>query len=189
MRITAELLADATAAQKKHYEYNKQLLKPKSIINGQKIGPIAEFKFGLAKMGYNGCGPIAVYNALSLSGIKADICDIILALEKQALKLGGILGTDPKKLDKFFSDNRIAALKASDYNDFVNDMNNMHVGILCYWTKKPNRSSMHYITIYRTEDNKFVMCNRFGNRNKQYSADSMEKVCTEEQYICGYFIS
>ena len=80
-------------------------------------------------------------------------------------------------------------MKAADYNDFVNVMNGMKVGIVCYWVAKPRRSLLHFVAVINNGDGTFSVCNRYSNRKKPSVVPSIQKLCSEEQYVTGFFIN
>lgn len=189
MKASSEILPYASAASKKHFAFNRRFPRPEGIINGQKTCIVSKLRYGLLPVSANGCGPIAVFNALTASGVKADLCEIILGMENSALHFGGIFGTDPKKLDKYMNENRIPSMKAESYADFVSVMNSVRIGILCYWTGKPYMSSSHYVTLIRTEDGRFSVCNRFSNSRSQSVITAIDKLCTEDRFISGHYMA
>ncbi len=188
--ITAdELLKTAPALGRRNYKKNSSRRRPEGIINGQRRCVVSDFRLGLRKVSSNGCGAIAIYNALFSTGQQCDFSTISLGIEKYALRLGGILGTDPKKLENYFKNMKIAAVCASDYEDFVRVMNAVRAGILCYWVAKPGRSLLHYVAIINNRDGTFSVCNRFANRSKPSVIDKIEKLCPKECYKAGFFMN
>lgn len=187
--ITAEeLLENAPALAKRNYEKNRRLRKPAGFINGQRNCAVSRHRLGIAKMSFNGCGAIAVFNALTAAGQNPDFCTVSLGIDCYALRLWGIFGTDPKKLEVYFRKCRIAAITAADYNDFVNVMSSVKVGILCYWVAKPGRSLLHYAAVVNT-GNGFDVCNRYSDRRTPSRVRNIGDLCPEASYVCGFFIS
>lgn len=184
-----ELLERSDSSTKKHYNYNNTLKAPSAIINGQRDCIVSKHRYGLCKIASNGCAPIAVFNALFYSGRQPDFNLITLGLENYALRMGGLLGTDPEKLDLFFKRCCIPAIKANGYNDYINVMNSVTSGIMCYWVAKPRRSLLHFVAVINNRDGTFSICNRFSNRRKAFVTDSIEKVCPPDCFVCGYFIN
>lgn len=188
--ITAEeMLEKASMLAKSNYKRNKKRRLPEGLINGQKECTVAKYNFGIRHMSTNGCGPIAIYNALYHARLAPDFNAIALGLETYSLRAFGIFGVNPEKLDRFFSECRIAAIRAKDYADFVGVMGAVKVGILCYWVADPKISLLHFVTIIRNDDGTYSVCNRYSNRKTPSQIPSIEKLCTEERYVAGYFIS
>lgn len=188
--ITAdELLKIAPAAGRRNYEKNIRMRKPRGLINGQKNCPVSNHRLGHFKMSFNGCGAIAVYNAMYQAGLEPDFNVISLGIDTYALKMGGLFGTDPKKLEDCLKNCRIAALKADGYADFVSVMKSVRVGILCYWVGKPRLSLLHFAAIINLGDGKYSVCNRYSNRKSPSVINSLEKLCPKECYVCGFFMN
>ncbi|MCM1577417.1 MAG: hypothetical protein NC078_01290 [Ruminococcus sp.] len=183
-----ELLGDASGRSRKNYEFNRRRKQPERLINGQGNCIVSQCKFGMGKVSMCGCGAIAVYNALLCTGQRESFPLIVLGLENYALRMGGLLGTDPKKIDKFFSECKIPAMKAENFVDFVNVMSAVKVGIVCYWTAKPYFSLLHFAAVVNNGDGSYAVCNRYTNRKTPAAVKKIESLCTEDRYVCGFFM-
>ena len=74
----------------------------RDFIFGQKNDEIGALSIGRVTVGYAGCGPIAVHNALAFLGTPARLDEIIGCYEKNGgLVLGGLMGTKPKTAADF----------------------------------------------------------------------------------------
>lgn len=187
--ITAEeLLKNAPSLAKRNFEKNRRMRKPVGLINGQRSCAVSSYRLGICKMSHNGCGAIAIYNALLSAGHKPDISVISLGIDCYALNTLGIFGTDTKKVEMLFEKCRIPAVKAKNYEDFVNVMGAVRVGILCYWVAKPRRSLLHYVAVVNNGQG-YDVCNRFSNRKTPSRVRAIGDFCPKESYVCGFFIS
>ncbi|MBQ5333282.1 MAG: hypothetical protein J6K92_08505 [Oscillospiraceae bacterium] len=187
--ITAEeLLEKAPSLARRNYEKNIRMRKAFGLVNGQGNCAVSRHRLGIAKMSSNGCGAIAVYNALYAAGHNPDFNTISLGIDCFALRLWGVFGTDPDKMEKYFRKCRIAAVKAADYDDFVMVMSAVKVGILCYWVDKPKRSFLHFVAVINNGEG-FDVCNRYSNRKTPSRVRSMGDFCPKECYVCGFYIS
>lgn len=75
-----------------------------NFIYAQSRAPIKDEPFGRYKVSYNGCGPVAVYNALAAVGKDISFETVIAGCEK-FIHLGGIFGMtagNMKKTLKYF---------------------------------------------------------------------------------------
>lgn len=77
-----------------NYEYNKQF-HVTGYINGQGMGEVAKYRYGLFTMDYNGCEIIANYNALIALGNPQSLNDVANWGENHGQILGGLFGTLP----------------------------------------------------------------------------------------------
>ncbi len=187
--ISAEqLLKSASPSSASRYKANCKKRSPNNIINGQRECIVSNHRLGLRKMAKNGCGPIAVYNALFFTGQSPDFNTVALGIDMYALRLGGLLGTDEKKLDECFSKCHIAAVRAKDYDDFCRVLPAVRAGLLCYWIAKPKKSLLHFVTVIN-HNGKLLVCNRYCNTHKPSPVMSIEKFCSPEQYVSGFFFN
>lgn len=184
-----ELLSISTSMGRKNYRINSRQKKPVGLINGQRKCVVSGYRLGLRKMAGNGCAPIAVFNALYCTGIEPDFCAISLGIEKYALSFMGLTGAAPSKMETFMSKCQIPAVKAQGYEDFVNVMGAVRVGILCYWTAKPGRSLLHYAAVINNRNGTYDVCNRYSNRRRPSTVGSIKELCPKESYVCGFFMS
>ncbi|MCM1525371.1 MAG: hypothetical protein NC120_13045 [Ruminococcus sp.] len=184
-----ELLSVSTSTGRKNYRINSRLKKPAGLINGQRQCAVSNHRLGIRKMSSNGCGPIAVFNAMYSAGLEPDFNAISLGIEKYALGFMGLTGTAPQKMESFMQKCLIPAVKAQSYEDFVNVMGAVRVGIICYWVAKPKRSLLHYAAVINNRNGTYDICNRYSNRKKPSTVGSIKELCPKESYVCGFFIS
>lgn len=80
----------------------------RGALNGQLALPFAGEKLGLGTYGKNGCGIIAVYNALQLLGCPQPLGEIGAAFVRHhRLLFGGLGGTAPRCIAAFFRERQI----------------------------------------------------------------------------------
>lgn len=184
-----ELLKKASGRSRKNYEFNRRCKQPRGYINGQGCCAVSQCKMGINKVSRCGCGAIAVYNALLCTGNEESFPLIVMGLERYALRLWGLLGTDPGKMERFFAECKIPAMKAESFGDFVNVMAAVKVGIICYWTAKPYRSMLHFVAVINNGNGGYVACNRYSNRKTAMGIKGIETLCNEERFVCGFFMN
>ena len=100
MLIVLAILLFLTAAHfiigvllaKRNYRLNSKY-ESTGIINDQNGQTGKRYRFGFFSLKYNGCAPIAVYNAKLLLGMKSRLNDVIYSLEiTKAVFLFGLFG-------------------------------------------------------------------------------------------------
>ena len=80
----------------------------RGALNGQLALPFAGEKLGLGTYGKNGCGIIALYNALQLLGRPRPLGEIGAAfVRRHRLLFGGLGGTAPRCIAAFFRERGI----------------------------------------------------------------------------------
>ncbi|MBQ5317214.1 MAG: hypothetical protein J6I96_06645 [Oscillospiraceae bacterium] len=164
---------------------NNDAVRPEGFINGQGICTVHSFRFGLGTVAANGCGAIAVYNALKLCGYTADFTKIASGLEKSGLVLFGWLGVAPDGIGRYFRKAEISARKLHRYDEFVKSLENGGVYILCYWTRKPWRSTSHFVAIEHRDGNNIVY-NLYNNSKTERPVGDIANICNEGQFIRAY---
>ena len=137
---------------------------PSYYINDQGVGALVDFDGkkirmetinwgGLGNIAKNGCGPIAVYNALASDNSRVTFGDVVKNMSKSRAPYAlGLLGTDPETISgymrsKFYS---VIEAPASLYYPSLNYTvwNNISLksDVIIIYYRNPNSLSMHYIT-------------------------------------------
>ncbi len=151
----------------------------KEYINGQKIGNVAEFKFGNTTMDENGCEVIATYNALVTLGAKEDLCKIAAHYESDGQMLNGTWGTNPYAAERFFKQRGYEVSKVEG-DDILNDkIPDADAYILSFWNSDKVSESLHTVAVRKTEIGKYVIYNYKGKKNRQENTDGI-KIFAEE---------
>lgn len=149
-----------------NYLKNQTANSPKYLEN-QKV--FSSFSYGGGNMGANGCGVIAVYNALwSLSsGTSAvPLPELIQTFEKNGAALEGVCGTAPREIDDYFrrqgyeshmipcnGDGKMISRLEGNYETFI---------MLAQNTKGKPSDSWHYVSITK-ESNGYRIHNNGDN--------------------------
>ncbi len=150
-----------------NYEQNKTIdlsryEKSNGYIHDQTSGSIANVKYGNGTLAKNGCGVIAVNNALVSLGDRKDIRDIAKDFEKGGLVLSGTFGTNPYAIGDYFRENGytvdtyegsnlFSALKSSDAKTHI----------FTYWNSDKAEDGVHIVSVDKMEDGRY----RFYNMN------------------------
>ncbi|MBQ5310528.1 MAG: hypothetical protein ILP19_00585 [Oscillospiraceae bacterium] len=158
---------------------------PEGFINGQGICPQHAFRFGVGTVARNGCGAIAVYNALRLCGKTADFFQVASGMEKCALALFGWLGVAPDGIGRYLKKIDFSARKIRRYDEFLDALSKDRVFILCYWTRKPWRSTSHFVAIER-RDGRNIVYNLYNNSVAECDVGGIETMCNRKQFIRAY---
>lgn len=143
---------------------------PSGFLSGQRVGILAQMRYGLCSMGWNGCECIAVYNTLIYLGRTPSLADVVQRLERFRM-LFGILGCNPLRLGTVLTN---YGIRFSVCSHLPAD----GAFILSYWTGKRFLSSLHT-----------VLCVRSGERitvYNRYSRSASEYICTAEELLNGH---
>ena len=128
----------------------------KGFLYSQNKEPIAQMRFGIKPMSYNGCGIIAVYNALMLLKSPDTIQNILAYYEKNGKWLWGLWGIKPWKI-KGFLEHKGFTVKKCDYQTEKNG-----IYILLVWNKG---GGMHYMAVRKYKSGDVEVYNGYVKRN------------------------
>jgi hypothetical protein len=155
-----------------------QFIMDRGYIHGQRLAPQCELEMGdTGNGGDNGCGPIAMYNAIyALNGQKNPLnpADIIYELEREgAFNLGGLAGTNPEAMVTYFRDNG----RKADISYLPRDMDQQiaaaGVSILLY---HGGGFYIHYVMIrHDPAQNLYFIYNRGSRDEAHISTPSVEQ--------------
>lgn len=179
---------------KRNYFNNRKLdaLLPKGMLNGQGMGTLARFRYGLFSFGWCGCEIIATYNLLQMLGRPEKLSRIAREIYRYGHVLLGFFGTNVYVLSYYLKRHGIPARTVYRKRAFFRDPGTC--GVVSFWTK-PKRvltSSVHTVA-YRTQEGGGVtVYNRFNNRDCAYHFASIEdafgkypfivaNICTEKK--------
>jgi len=130
---------------------------------------LSELPFGKGNMQDNGCGPIALYNALVVLLKKENLkppqfmmSSVIEFLEKNGLALAGKFGTSPFAINKYlrqcgFKSRIITSEIPQKINDFADDYDTF-VSIICN-SDYSLSLGLHFICVVKEPDGTFTAYN------------------------------
>lgn len=141
---------------KKNKEHNRKF-QIKGLIYSQHTPTISAMRFGVKPMSYNGCGLIAVYNALILLKQPDTLQNIADYYEKRGRWIMGLWGIRPDRITGF--------LKAKGF--LVESCNYLEaksgVYIMLVWNKKGG--GLHYMAARKFPSGMVEIYNGYIKRN------------------------
>lgn len=160
-------------------------------ISGQRVGPAADFRYGLCRYGSVGCEVIAVYNALYLLGFRPSLAEIGRRFEAcGGQMLLGAWGTDPFSIEKVLAGEGISLCRfesAAALSAMV-EKGKGAVLVLSFWNQKGNIfKGIHTVTVEYNEG-KYIAYNRFDTVPHALCYDSLEAVLGNGSLIVGYIV-
>ena len=180
---------------KSNYEHNKQQNQPGpgQYINGQ--GSYGHFKYGAYASDYNGCGWIAIYNALIAMELYLSPADIIYWLEaNKKLFVAGMFGTKVSAIKAFLKAPGLSVQKKRGSKNLDEIIKASGVFVLEYfYTKKTFPfAGMHFVTIrYNQANQKYYIYNLYSNRFVPDISVSVNQWLADKKriYITGLIVS
>ena len=125
-----------------NYNYNRKLYFS-GLIYDQCTGNAAKARFGAKTGDYNGCGWVATYTALLLSGRYIHPCNIISYYEQNGMVASGLIGVMPWAVYRYLNNLGYSPQLLSNSRYFDQAMKTRNVAILLYIHAK----GMHYIAV------------------------------------------
>jgi len=154
-----------------NYEHNLGInFDMRTLIDNQNQSPANRVRMGmrdgLNEGWYNGCGWVAVYNALIILENPKHPADIVKFFEESGgIAFGGVFGTYPNSIEEYLRSfgYRVNHTLFPQVSTNIDDViKNSNVSILAYL----HTGAAHYITVVYNEDiNKFIIYNDSFARN------------------------
>lgn len=173
--------------ENKNYMHNKNIKLWNGYINGQGCGNVANMRYGLFPMSFNGCEIIALYNFMYSIGRKMELKDVAREAYPYASVLMGIFGSAPKKIGRFLDDHGIEYKRASDFDEFVNNFEKSESALIAFWVKlKSGFYGIHTVFI-RNIDGKFRVYNRSNGNPRPVDYDKMSDFLKNPKHLIVSF--
>lgn len=158
---------DDQASKNRIYNESLDLSSYKSTggyINnqGNKNAPINKVRYGNDIMEKNGCGIIAIHNALIALGETPDVRDLAMNFEGYGQIFDASWGTNYYAIEKYFraKNYKVTMIDdASSLSDYRSNIPDANVYILTYWNSDSSFDGLHTVAIRKHIGNTFVMHN------------------------------
>lgn len=124
------------------------------MINGQGLGLVAKFRYGICHMSFNGCEVIAVHNALVYMEKSRPLPEIAFYMERFRM-LFGFFGCNPYGIGKALRHFGVECDRSKTAED-------AKAFIVTFWTKRPFLSEIHTVFCVRTAHG-IAVYNRYNN--------------------------
>lgn len=161
-------------------KYNSELAEQPPLgemINGQGKGLVANLRYGICHMSFNGCEVIAVHNALVYLKKPRPLKEIAFYMERFRVLLG------------FFGCNAYSLGKALGYFgapfERVKNIDDAKAFIITFWTKTPFLSSIHTVFCIK-QWNGILVYNRYNSCTHEELCKDIEDVAGKRRPIAIY---
>ena len=142
----------------RNYRYNSGIYKKSfygRMINGQGVGYVADMRYGICSMSFNGCEVIAVHNALVYMKKAYPIHAVSRYMERFRM-LAGFFGCNPHRIGDALGHYGITYRKSRQ-------IGKSEVFIVSFWTGRRFFSTIHTVFCVR-KNNQLLVFNRFNDR-------------------------
>ena len=174
----------------KNYTNNKLFDKtlPDGLLNGQGVGALKRYRYGLFSFSWCGCEIIACYNLLKLNGTPLPLSEICREIYPYGHILFGFFGTNVYTLTHFFKKHCIPVKTLYSKQQFINSMPECKHGVVSFWTGKVMASSIHTVAFSVNKSGKVEVYNRYNNTDKVYEYGSVSEAFGKYNFIVANII-
>jgi hypothetical protein len=155
----------------------------KGYVNGQGNEPYSKFRYGGFPMSENGCGVIAVHNALVALGKEEELRDVALYFDKHGAIFRGALGTNPLEPINFFSLKGCIVTTSLNPSKFDALAASSTVCVMTFWNDKNNLTrGAHTVAITKNPDGSIEVYNYSNENREAKSYPSIEAMIREGNF-------
>ena len=172
-----------------NYRLKNAYFQTEGMIHGQGTFAYANAKCGLGTYKDNGCGIIAVYNALQLLGRPRSLGSIEAAFQyRHGMIAWGMGGIGPWSMDTFFIANFIPYKGFSFYNDMLYHLKEGDVVVFTVMNNKYAISEGYHTMAAQYIQGRFEVYNRWSNGVEADTIDSLALVYENSLWIYGFIV-
>ena len=159
------------------------------LINGQGICFCSEERMGLGTYANNGCGIIAIYNAIQLLGYYESLAVIETEIFiNGGYWVGGLLGIKPWVIDDYFEDKNIACSRYLSYDAMSQSITEGDVVVFMTLNNTQNIfKGWHYMAAQYI-NGKYIVYNMYSNDPGSYSVNSLNQPYGNSAFVCGFVV-
>ena len=159
------------------------------VINGQGAFKFSQTAFGMGSYAHNGCGAIAIYNAMQLLGYDLSLGMIYDQItNKYGLCMGGLFGIKASVIDDVFAERGITCTGYWSGNDLMQNVQEGNVVILYVMNDASTLfRGFHYVTAQYV-DGQFLVYNVYNNSIQPEPANFVCQPYDNSCYLYGFMI-
>ena len=171
------------------YQYVGIYDKISGIINGQAIFEYANVPCGIGTYANNGCGIIAIYNAMQLLGAAQSLGAIEHEfLTEHGMIAWGAFGVGPWSFDNYFDAHGISNKGYRYYASFMNDVKEGDIIVFTVVNNAWNPFEAFHTMAAQYVNGQFVVYNAFSNCARPYLTNSLNSIYKHSNWLYGYII-
>jgi hypothetical protein len=163
--------------------------KTTGFINGQAIFPYSNNRMGWGTYANNGCGVIAVYNAMQLLESPEPLGLIEAEISNSGGLLAvGLLGVEPWAIDCYFTSHGISCTRYSTYQSLSQDVREGSVIVFLVLNDATTLlGGAHYMAALYT-DGKYIVYNMYNNLADTKPVASLYQPYPGSGFVCGFIV-
>ena len=172
----------------KRIGYGKEINS--NCINGQGIedNGIRKLKVGTkGTIAENGCGIIAIYNALTLNGIEIDFEDVLNEANNMdgLLLSGGKRGTNPNKIGNVLENHGLNYAKYNNPKDFNDAIKHGGTYIVSFWNDRNPWEGAHIVAFTSDKDGNIIVYNKTNTDSTPFKYRAEDGKTGLDKYLQG----
>lgn len=168
--------------RKYNFRHNSERTKAPEfgrMINGQGLGRVSDFRYGICRMSFNGCEVIAVHNALVYINKPQPLAEIAFYMERFRVLLG-FFGCNAYRLGQALEHYGAAFERYKTPQD-------AKAFIITFWNGIPLLSSIHTVFCVRSE-NGIKVYNMYNSCPDAKLCKTVEEIAGKRKPIAVYAI-
>lgn len=160
------------------------------IIFDQNTPELEAFRFGKSRADAVGCGPIAVYNALLLTGRPCAFSDVLRQMEQKRGAVGsGKWGANPAAIARVLPLYGAQPRHCAQLKALAAAMENGDAAIVMIWNDKNDlRRGAHFFAVQKTAAG-YAAYNRFSGQKTPFTRALFSEILADGRYLSGYVLS
>lgn len=160
------------------------------IIFDQNTPELEAFRFGKSHAAAAGCGPIAVYNALLLTGKPCAFSDVVRQMEdERGAVCSGRWGSNPAAIARVLPLYGAQPRHCARPKVLADAMESGDVAIVMTWNDKDDlRHGAHFFAIQKTAAG-YAAYNRFSGQKTPFTRAQFSEILANARYLSGYILS
>lgn len=160
------------------------------FIFDQNTPEIHAFRFGKSRADASGCGPIAVYNALLLTGRPFGFSEVIRRMEREMGAVrDGVWGANPAAIARVLPFFGVNPRHFRDPEQLAAAMKTGDATILMTWNDKNDlRRGAHFFAVQKTAGG-YAAYNRFSGQQTPFTRSLFSEILANGRYLSGYLLS
>lgn len=190
--LTVEQLSQmpADTLLQKNRAHNVEITLSAGPITGQGNRFPSQFAYATFMTAFNGAEPVAVYNALTLSGRPAPLADILTEFEGNGLALlDGYAGTDPKEIARYLVAHDVSFERVNVQSEFAEGLTEGRVFIVSYWNDRFFRELKGLRTVAGVvKDGMITLYNTHTDDVAPRSYRTLAEALRGKKFILGYLL-
>ena len=163
--------------------------KNDGMINGQGVFEFADSSFLFGTYADNGCGAIALYNAMQLLGSPQSLGHVEDELFLNgSFFMGGYWGVEPWSINDYFHSHGFSCIGYSSYEKLSENVKEGAIIVFLVKNDKDNLLKGYHYMAAQYVGGTYYVYNAYCNENETMQASSLDPIYLNSEWCCGWII-